>query len=78
MGDEGKWMWMARISGQAKDRLINASYMDANQHGLTNTPLANVIQPLTNGSWNEAGMNSTVYKLLTTTAEAILQTKQAD
>src|SRR3990170_2206353 len=27
-GDEGKWAWMARISGQAKDRLIQTGFMD--------------------------------------------------
>ena len=28
MGDEGKWMWMARISGQANERFIEDGYID--------------------------------------------------
>ena len=27
-GDEGKWSWMARISGEAKNRLIQEGYMN--------------------------------------------------
>ena len=27
-GDEGKWQWMARISGEAQNRLIQGGYMD--------------------------------------------------
>ena len=27
-GDEGKWSWMARISGEAKNRLIETGYMN--------------------------------------------------
>ena len=27
-GDEGKWVWMARISGDAKNRLINEGFMN--------------------------------------------------
>ncbi|NWG11667.1 hypothetical protein HXY33_08010 [Candidatus Bathyarchaeota archaeon] len=29
VGDEGKWGWMARISGKGKDRLISSGFMDA-------------------------------------------------
>jgi asparagine N-glycosylation enzyme membrane subunit Stt3 len=29
-GDEGKWAWMARISGKGKERLISEGYMDPN------------------------------------------------
>jgi hypothetical protein len=62
-GDEGKWSWMARISGQARDRLIQQGYIseeaawtDETDFGAYNT----------NGvwEWNDAGTNSTVYKLL--------------
>ena len=27
-GDEGKWVWMARISGQAQTRLLNEGFMN--------------------------------------------------
>jgi dolichyl-diphosphooligosaccharide--protein glycosyltransferase len=30
VGDEGKWYWMARISGKAKDRFLMSGFMDAN------------------------------------------------
>ncbi|TRO48417.1 hypothetical protein E2P60_01055 [Candidatus Bathyarchaeota archaeon] len=62
-GDEGKWSWMARISGQARGRLIQQGYVseedawtDESDFGAYNN----------NGvwEWNDAGTNSTVYKLL--------------
>ncbi len=62
-GDEGKWSWMARISGQARDRFIQDGYLseeeawnDESDFGAYND----------NGAWewNNAGTNSTVYKLL--------------
>jgi dolichyl-diphosphooligosaccharide--protein glycosyltransferase len=63
-GDEGKWIWMARISGQAKTRLIDQGFMnpatawtDEKQFGQTN--------PQTNAwVWNDQGLNSTVVELL--------------
>ncbi|MGB9959501.1 MAG: STT3 domain-containing protein [Candidatus Bathyarchaeales archaeon] len=30
-GDEGKWMWMASISGKARDRLINSGFIPADE-----------------------------------------------
>lgn len=30
-GDEGKWTWMAQISGQARDRFVNDGFIDADQ-----------------------------------------------
>ncbi|MBC7130564.1 hypothetical protein H5T51_05015, partial [Candidatus Bathyarchaeota archaeon] len=30
-GDEGKWMWMASISGKAKDRLVNGGFISADE-----------------------------------------------
>jgi hypothetical protein len=55
-GDEGKWVWMARISGQAKNRL-NAAWTDENHFGQVNNS--------TNAwEWNDAGTNSTIYKLM--------------
>jgi dolichyl-diphosphooligosaccharide--protein glycosyltransferase len=59
-GDEGKWMWMARISGQARDRLIKEGLLDENsawtdEHTFYNT---------TSGEWYDVGKNTTVYKLM--------------
>jgi len=74
-GDEGKWMWMARISGKAQTRFLKG---DTNGDGKTDVP--NLIdeasswvnetkfgQYNTNTSrweWNDAGKNSTIYKLM--------------
>jgi len=63
-GDEGKWSWMARISGQARERFIrdgfvsaDAAWTDENNFGVvSNTTYA--------WEWNDTGKNSTVYKLL--------------
>ncbi|MCW4054989.1 MAG: hypothetical protein NWE84_08760 [Candidatus Bathyarchaeota archaeon] len=63
-GDEGKWSWMARISGQARERFIQtgliseeAAWTDENYFGVvSNETLA--------WEWNDVGKNSTVYKLL--------------
>ncbi len=40
-GDEGKYAWMARISGGAKDRLIQQGYMDANSSWVNEVPFGN-------------------------------------
>jgi len=62
-GDEGKWMWMARISGQNKEWYQNNGYMNAynswtdeNDFGQTTESGAWV--------WNDRGLNSTVYELM--------------
>jgi dolichyl-diphosphooligosaccharide--protein glycosyltransferase len=59
-GDEGKWMWMARISGQARDRFIKEGLLDENsawtdEHTFYNT---------TSGEWFDNGKNTTIYKLM--------------
>ena len=59
-GDEGKWMWMARISGQARDRFIKEGLLDensawTNEHTFYNT---------TSGEWFDNGKNTTIYKLM--------------
>jgi dolichyl-diphosphooligosaccharide--protein glycosyltransferase len=63
-GDEGKWMWMARISGKAKDRFINMSliapenaWTDESTFGYWNSTLNKWI-------WNERGTSTTIYKLM--------------
>jgi len=62
-GDEGKWSWMARISGQARDRLIQQGYISEEAAW---TDEADFGAYNNNGvwEWNDAGTNSTVYKLL--------------
>jgi dolichyl-diphosphooligosaccharide--protein glycosyltransferase len=64
-GDEGKWTWMARISGEAKQRFIDdgwlpneqSSWKDENAFGYYNSTQNRWI-------WNDMGMNTTVYKLM--------------
>jgi dolichyl-diphosphooligosaccharide--protein glycosyltransferase len=64
MGDEGKWFWMARISGGARDRFIwegfideNSSWTDENNFGRSDNTTGKWL-------WNDMGTNSTVYKLM--------------
>jgi dolichyl-diphosphooligosaccharide--protein glycosyltransferase len=73
-GDEGKWMWMARISGTAQSRFLIG---DINNDGVTEIPnLIDEASSWTNETsfgaydsnnrwvWNNMGTNSTIYKLM--------------
>ncbi len=62
-GDEGKWYWMARISGQAKDRLISQGYMNPATAWTDETTFGSNSQ---SGKWvwNNQGLNCTVEMLL--------------
>jgi dolichyl-diphosphooligosaccharide--protein glycosyltransferase len=73
-GDEGKWMWMAKISGNAMTRFVNG---DTNGDGIVDIPnLIDEASSWTNESkfgnyttegswtWNNQGTNSTIYKLM--------------
>jgi len=62
-GDEGKWVWMADISGNAKERFMAEGFMTADYQwsgkfdfGLNETSMQTV--------WNDMGLNSTIYKLM--------------
>lgn len=63
-GDEGKWMWMARISGQARDRFIENRFIDANSAWTDETAFGKADNTTGRWVWNDKGMNSTVYKLM--------------
>ena len=63
-GDEGKWAWMARISGQAKDRLIQTGFMDPNAAWTDENHFGKVNNQTNAWEWNDAGTNSTIYKLM--------------
>ncbi len=65
VADEGKWMWMARISGQAKDRLITEGFMDADAAWTDEFAFGNV-STSNQWQWNAQGMDTTFYKLMTT------------
>lgn len=59
-GDEGKWMWMARISGNARDRFIAEGLLDENSAWTDEKAFYNT----TSGEWLDAGKNTTIYKLM--------------
>jgi dolichyl-diphosphooligosaccharide--protein glycosyltransferase len=60
-GDEGKWTWMARISGTSsednKKKYQGWDWTDETQFGMYNSTT-------NKWEWNDRGMNSTIYKLL--------------
>jgi dolichyl-diphosphooligosaccharide--protein glycosyltransferase len=61
-GDNGKWMWMARISGKAHDRFVNTGLIDEASSWANETVFGNFTG--SKWAWNNAGRNSTVYKLM--------------
>jgi asparagine N-glycosylation enzyme membrane subunit Stt3 len=63
-GDEGKWSWMARISGQARERLIQDGFISADAAWTDENDFGAVSNETYTWEWNNAGKNSTVYKLL--------------
>ena len=63
-GDEGKWVWMARISGQAQTRLIKEGFMNPAK-AWTNESQFGSSNPTTGRwQWNDQGLNCTVFELL--------------
>jgi hypothetical protein len=63
-GDEGKWMWMARISGKAGNRFINMSLIDQGHMWADESPFGQWNATQNRWIWNARGMNSTIYKLM--------------
>jgi len=63
-GDEGKWMWMARISGKARDRFINAGFLTNNTAWTNEDKFGRYNNETNKWEWNDAGTNSTIYKLM--------------
>ncbi|MDR0318555.1 MAG: hypothetical protein LBI09_00780, partial [Nitrososphaerota archaeon] len=61
-GDEGKWSWMADISGGAKDRLIKEGFMDPNNAWTSRDDFGVLYN--NQWMWNEQGANSVIHKLL--------------
>ena len=62
-GDEGKFVWMARISGEAKSRLESEGYMNPGTAWTDETTFGNYTS---SGSWqwNDQGDNCTLYELM--------------
>jgi asparagine N-glycosylation enzyme membrane subunit Stt3 len=63
-GDEAKWSWMARISGEARQRYINEGFMDANLQWTDENAFGAASNQTGTWEWNTMGKNSTVYKLM--------------
>jgi len=64
-GDEGKWTWMARISGQDKQRFIDQGFISAADAWVDETTFGESTQY--GWEWNDRGLNTTIVKLLTYT-----------
>ena len=63
-GDEAKWFWMARISGGARQRLTDSGFMDEQSAWTNETTFGVSDQQTGQWDWNDAGTNSTIYKLM--------------
>jgi asparagine N-glycosylation enzyme membrane subunit Stt3 len=62
-GDEGKWMWMARISGQDQKRYESQGFLDSQSSWADETAFGSYDNQ-SNWVWNDQGTNSTIYKLM--------------
>lgn len=63
-GDEGKWVWMARISGQAKVRLENETFMNPATAWVDEKQFGSSDPTTGKWKWNDQGLNCTVEELL--------------
>ncbi|MCW4004235.1 MAG: hypothetical protein NWE95_10035 [Candidatus Bathyarchaeota archaeon] len=63
-GDEGKFYWMAKISGQAQQRLTNQGYMTPTSTWTDETAFGSTNQQTNLWDWNTQGKATTIYKLL--------------
>jgi len=63
-GDEGKWVWMASISGADKTRLINEGFMNASAAWTDQKAFGSTDTTTGKWDWNLQGTNSTIYQLM--------------
>jgi dolichyl-diphosphooligosaccharide--protein glycosyltransferase len=63
-GDEGKWTWMAQISGQARDRFIQTGFISTELAWTDQNAFGSVSNQTNAWQWNDVGKNSTIYKLM--------------
>jgi dolichyl-diphosphooligosaccharide--protein glycosyltransferase len=63
-GDEGKWSWMARISGTDKQRLIDQGFMNPATAWTNETTFGATNSQTNQWQWNDQGLNCTVYELM--------------
>ena len=63
-GDNGKWTWMARISGTAIQRFVNTGFLDQSQAWTNETSFGHYSNTTNAWVWNSQGLNSTIYQLM--------------
>jgi len=63
-GDNGKWTWMAKISGNAQDRLVRDGFIDQAFSWQNETTFGSFSNTTNAWEWNDVGTNTTVYKLM--------------
>jgi len=63
-GDEGKFVWMARISGDAKNRLINEGLMNPATAWTDEKVFGETSNQTNRWVWNDQGLNCTVEELM--------------
>jgi dolichyl-diphosphooligosaccharide--protein glycosyltransferase len=61
-GDNGKWTWMARISGKARERFISSGFISEADSWVNETTFGNFTS--NKWKWNAVGINTVVYKLM--------------
>ncbi len=63
-GDEGKFPWMARISGQEKQRFIDSGFISAEDAWVDESPFGTQSSSTNQWEWNDRGLNCTVEELM--------------
>jgi dolichyl-diphosphooligosaccharide--protein glycosyltransferase len=77
LGDEGKWVWMAEISGQGMQRLINQGFINASDSWTDEKPFGAVNNQTNTFQWSDKGLNCTIYKLMSYTWQRWVTTSGA-
>jgi dolichyl-diphosphooligosaccharide---protein glycosyltransferase len=63
-GDEAKWTWMAKISGEASQRFIGTGFIDAQSAWTDETKFGAPDNQTNQWVWNTQGQNTVIYKLM--------------
>jgi dolichyl-diphosphooligosaccharide--protein glycosyltransferase len=63
-GDNGKWTWMAEISGSGQQRFIDTGFIDQASSWQNESSFGMYNSTTNQWVWNDAGTNSTIYKLM--------------
>ena len=63
-GDNGKWMWMARISGKSHDRFIKDGFITEQYAWVNESSFGSYNTTQRKWIWTDLGLNSTIYKMM--------------